>query len=413
MILFAETWINDAWERIRSTLFHPATGLVYDYVTDRDPAHRFDHLPSPEEIAVSFPNPCGWGTGMEDCALNGGFLLDALRLRGESGSSFACRTAEGLIRCGSVHGVPGFIARGVSPDDGRSCYGNSSRDQFTLAVYGLWRFLHANTAIPARLRQEAVLLLGSVADYCERAVRPGNGYNLLRLDGGPAVVSSMWECEPHEAMRLPMIYGIAAAATGENRYIDLMRRYSTEGLRQTLAMDPEGNWWDMPVIQMQLSLNFFRESGIQPELDGGVRRAMHTAAAIACRRLLPLLEEAEQFDGRWDTLFDNWRTLPMRVTPATLSPDGRSALFGGKSYLNPVFRESYGTPNAILRGIGNYLGTISLCREFPFPGTVLERISRLLRRVDFTRCAGVGLLPLVHGYSSMMNLKFQPQEEEA
>ena len=29
-------------------------------------------LPSPEEVAANFPNPCGWSTGMEDCMLNAG-----------------------------------------------------------------------------------------------------------------------------------------------------------------------------------------------------------------------------------------------------------------------------------------------------------------------------------------------------
>ncbi len=407
------TWQESAWRRIRHTLFCEETGLVYDYVTSRDHSRRFAHLPSPEEIALGFPNPCGWSTGMEDCALNGGFLLDLLRFRREEDSDFARLAAEGLIRCAEVHGMPGFVARGISPRDGRSCYGNSSRDQFTLATYGMWRFLSGGGVIPERLRQRGVTFLRSVADYCERIVTPANACNLMRLDGRPAIVSTMWNCAPHEALRLPMIYGIAASVTGEPRYYELMRRYAAAGLRETLTMNPEADWWDMPVIQMQLSLNFFAESGIAPELESGVRRAMHTAAAIACPRLLALLREAEEFDGDWGMLYDNWRRLPMKVTPVTLAPDGGSALFGGKSYLNPVFRDEYARPNALLRGIGNYLATIAHSDDFPFPETLLERTARLLRRIDFSRCAGVGILPLLYGYTAVTYHKFQLQGEEA
>ena len=128
---FNQQSLECAWRQIHDILFHPGTGMVYDYVTSHDPNHRFDHLPSPEEIAAGFPNPCGWSTGMEDCALNGGILLDLMRFRGWENSVFAAKIAEGVIRCGTVHGQDGFIARGISPHDGKSCYSNSSRDQFT------------------------------------------------------------------------------------------------------------------------------------------------------------------------------------------------------------------------------------------------------------------------------------------
>ena len=403
---FVEKWSESAFRRVRDVFFHPETGLVYDYITSFDHGRRFSCLPSPTEIAAAFPNPCGWGTGMEDCALNGGFLLDLLRLRGEGASPFACRTAAGLIGCGTVHGVPGFLARGVSPFDGRSCYGNSSRDQFTLATYGLWRFLGCR-GIPEQLRQQAAELLGATADYCERMITPVSGCSLRRLDGGAALVSSMWRWDPHEAMRLPMIYGIAALATGKRHYHELLRRYAEPGLRHTLKMDPAGDYWDMPVIQMQLSLNFFRESGILPELSGGVQQAMLVAAGLAARKLPLLVDELERFTGAWDTLYDNWRLLPMRLTPGSLSPDGSSALFDGKSYLNPVFRRAYAYPNALLRGIGNYLGVISHCPGFALPEELLARIDRRLADIDLSRCTGIGILPLLHGRASLRQKQLQ------
>lgn len=210
--------INALWHHIRNNLFSPETNLIYDCRTSPDPAQRFAFLPTPEEIAVDFPNPCGWSTGMEDCMLNAGSVLDTLALERESGETdevFAGRILDGIFRCTTVHGRPGFVARGLSPYDGRSCYSNSSRDQFSLAVYGVWRYWRAFRNAPAANREQARNILRSIAEFCEARVTPENNYDLGRLDGGRALVSKMWESAAHEALRLPMIYAAAFEATGE------------------------------------------------------------------------------------------------------------------------------------------------------------------------------------------------------
>ncbi|MEI3005224.1 MAG: hypothetical protein V8T87_11475 [Victivallales bacterium] len=93
-----------------------------------------------------------------------------------------------MIRCGTVHGQDGFIARGISPHDGKSCYSNSSRDQFTLAVYGMWRFLKG-CAISGILPGER----NQVPPFRRELLRTDDytgTSHLLRLDGHQAVVSS-------------------------------------------------------------------------------------------------------------------------------------------------------------------------------------------------------------------------------
>ena len=49
--------------------------LIYDYRTSLEHEYRFDHLPTPEEIAHRLPNPCGWRSGMEDSVMNCGVAL--------------------------------------------------------------------------------------------------------------------------------------------------------------------------------------------------------------------------------------------------------------------------------------------------------------------------------------------------
>ncbi len=392
-----------AWNFLTGELFSAETGLIYDYLSSRERDARFRCLPSPEEIAAAFPNPCGWSTGMEDCALNGGFMIDVLRLRGELGSEFAARAMRGLIRLGTVHGKCGFVARGLSPVDGRSCYGNSSRDQFTLAVYGLltgWR----SREMASHLREEAAGLLAAVADYCAAIAVPEREFDLHRLDGGRAIVSKMWECAPHEAFRLPMIFAAAYEATGKEKYGELTRRFAAPGLARTLELDPDdATWWDMPLIQMQISFSSFLAGRTMPEHDRTLRSLLRSGAAIARRKQAELLDRAERFDGPWDTLCPNWRTLPMRLTPGTLSPDGRSALFDGQTYLNPVFPESFHRPLELIRGMGNYLGSMALAGEVGADDPLIRRLTEQVSRIDFSRSASVAPLPLVHGCLLMEN----------
>lgn len=104
---------NDILRQVRETLYCPETGLIYDYVTSREPAQRFAHLPCRAEVEANLPNPCGWGTGMEDCAINAGTMLDTLwRIDGDP--LWAARLVDGMERCITLHGRNGFVARGFS-----------------------------------------------------------------------------------------------------------------------------------------------------------------------------------------------------------------------------------------------------------------------------------------------------------
>ncbi len=395
---FNNPGVESAWRQVRNVLYSPETKMVYDFVTSHEPERRFALLPVPEEIEKGFPNPCGWSTGMEDCALNGGILLAMLSGDGAD-IDFACDVAEGIIRCGTVHGTPGFIARGIALSDKRSCYTNSSRDQFTLAMYGMWSFLKSS-GVPEELAERGRKFVSAVADYCRSTVTAENQYSLGRLDGGPAVVSGMWECMPHEAMRLPMIYGIAWDITGMRCYFDWLTEYAAEALRQTMEIKSGAEyWWDMPLLQMQLSLKFFLDSNILPELRDDICRTMKIAQETAIGKLKIQTEKLEKFSGSFEVLYDNWRTLPMVMRSETLSADGSCGLFGGQSYMNPVFRSEYAAPNAMLRAIGNYLAVAACGEEENLPWELYERCSRILADFDFSRFAGNGTVALAYGFS--------------
>ena len=58
--------VDQAWEYVWKRLYLPSTNLIYDYITSYEEGHYLERLPTPEEIKQQQPNPCGWGTGMED-----------------------------------------------------------------------------------------------------------------------------------------------------------------------------------------------------------------------------------------------------------------------------------------------------------------------------------------------------------
>ena len=86
-----------AWEVVFRRFFCPETELFYDYVID-DQSNAWHHLPLPDDIKANVPNPCGWGTGMEDSALNGGSALDALVLAYEKTGDPRIKTYTDAIR---------------------------------------------------------------------------------------------------------------------------------------------------------------------------------------------------------------------------------------------------------------------------------------------------------------------------
>ena len=111
-------------------------------------------LASPEEIAARTVRgkevPYGYGSGIQDAALENGQLLyalcDAYEATGdEYFADTARRIFSGLKLVGMVSPFPGFVPRGPHPD-GKSYYPNSSRDQHATYVYALWRYYRSPLA---------------------------------------------------------------------------------------------------------------------------------------------------------------------------------------------------------------------------------------------------------------------------
>lgn len=385
-----QTKIMEAWKHIRSTLFCEKTGLIYDYITSYIPEHRFEHLPHLDEIAIGFPNNCGWSTGMEDCMLNAGAVLDALASKYEvaptpDDANFARILLQGIYDCSHIHGNPGFLVRGISPRDGRSCYPNSSRDQYTYCVYGIWRYCQV-----FGVDSLAQKILEDFAAYCAKVLTLEND-NLLQLNGLPALVSDMRShAASHEALRLPMIYLAAAECSGNLNWKKYYDECIDEAIEKSLLYSSLDNLWDISLSQMQLSLSLLDALDPRPEF----KKLRSLVADSAALKLEENISEFKTLPLKWSALNDCWRLRSFFIRRDTLPEPTGSAVHPGGICLNTRFPECYERPATLLRAAGNYMIALLLGTK-AVPKDLEKGFLEIADAPDYNRHASDGSVKII------------------
>ncbi|MCK5803693.1 MAG: hypothetical protein KAI66_12705 [Lentisphaeria bacterium] len=202
-------------------------------------------LESPENIAQGrvgdVHRPWGYGAGMEDVALQNGYLLFALCDAYETThdpffADFAHRVFRGMKRIASCASVPGFVPRGPHPD-GKSYYRDSSTDQHTLFVCALWRFARSTIATS----EERAFVRQALLDVGARLER--NKWILkVEDDSRLAHVGWNWSAinQGSSGLFLSTI-GAVADTTGDAHWCGLYRRFADEadGKRwECISRDP-------------------------------------------------------------------------------------------------------------------------------------------------------------------------------
>ena len=264
---------------IRDKLYFPGTHLIYDAAVG-DPSN----LPTAEEATACFPNPCGYGTDMEDSMIHGGTLCEGLlTLFEKTGvqdyADFAVDLMEGLLRCAESARTPGFLPRSLCPD-GVSHYPDSSRDQYTLFTFAALRMFHSPVT-PKPMKKRIQTALTNIADRAERLVTPENGFDLPREDGLPSLVCAMWgeKLGNHEIFRLPMLYLAAWSVSGDEHYLCLYKQYREEAFRRCLPM---ADYWHLYAVQqMQVSLWIAAHFDPEAAWRGRFAELMRTVADYA------------------------------------------------------------------------------------------------------------------------------------
>ncbi len=377
--------------------FHPEMRLIYDYRRNFSSGHGQDHLPTLEEIAACLPNPCGWGSGMEDSVINGGVMLEVLIDRYQvskdpASAELARAVFQGLRACATVHQVKGFVARSISPLDGRSCYPESSRDQYTHFGYGLWTYHNSGMASDAEKNQICELLV-DVAVYLEKHITPENDFTIPRCDGRlpRSSVCKMWQVSPHEAARLPMLYAAAYSVSGDRHWFRKYRQYAEEAAEQSLQL-PLRKFHAYALLQMQSSLRLLYEVEQEDQqLRQKYLEAMHLAATYS--EFAGWLAAHEDFNCDYSVLPGNWRT----ITSATVIPGCRHCI--------PVFSEAYREAARRVREGGEAPLVQMMVPERRVSPVQLELLIDRINRFEPEKHASYGGLYLIAAWWRSLRLK--------
>ena len=369
--------VEQAWDVTWRRFYLPRTHLFYDYLTSYEAGKELAHLPTPEEAARQYPNECGYGTGMEDCMISAGAMLSLIVDRyavtkQEMLRERALDVFRGIELCATAHGVPGFLARGVCADDLKSIYPNSSRDQYTHAVHGLWLY-HRSPLCSPETRREVGTVLAAVADRMTRTVTPENGYDSLRADGTRDTrgISRMWNVKGHEAARLPMVYAAAWDVTGRQEYHDRYRRYLTPAIEQSFTV--EANQPTYAWLQMQASIELLASL----EQDSALKAKMHEIMTMVARRCAGRARNAGVAAARLDltALCSDWRT-------------GEGLSWEGK------YRKVWYN----IRERGEAALTQLMAVHVPFPKEQEDLLARAITQLDYHRVSSNGIFYLQAAY---------------
>ena len=300
-----------------------STGLLYH--TRINGPKGIGALASPEEIAARTVRGkemrWGYGSGIQDVALENGELLfalcDAYDATGEEWiATLARRAWRGLKTIGSVSPVAGFVPRGPHPD-GKSYYPDSSRDQHAVYVYALWRY-HKSSLATDEDRAFIVEFMDAFVRRMEAAE-----WSIYNEDNS-AVAHVGFTWRQHALAGVISLMGTLSAiadATENPEWIALLEQYADEGegfRRKTLTPEGFSAWKGYNLYSDQYGLDLAAMSRILGESEHGdqVRGFMRAFAAGAMH------------SNVFDT--DHWRRLDWagqwsdEVTEEALAPFGLS-----------------------------------------------------------------------------------------
>jgi len=275
------------WKRF----FNPETNLLYDIPF----THRSQYA-TREEMLADLPTWKGGGSGLEDCTLAGGWVLDgmlsAYRVSGEAEwAEKARRLFEGLCACGTIGPRKGLLARGFAP--GRTeVWRSTSADMYASFFYGLWRYTEspvctdADRARVAEMFADAARLIESFDD------------DIPTTDLKPNLYGDLSALEPGRACRILQVYRAAHALTGDAHwaacYRDRLEAHNRIRLQSYYGPDPHPP--TMGTHGVWQSQAAFRQL-YQLEEDPKIREAYRIALDGQAAALMPRLREEETPKG--------------------------------------------------------------------------------------------------------------------
>lgn len=380
---------DKAWNFIWKKLFSYETNLIYDHPLDRI------YFPTLEEISLSIPNACGWNTGMEDSMISFGRVLDGIvynyKVSGDKSlHSYADLLLEGAFKCATISGSEGFLARSIHPTDKKSYYIDSSRDQYTHFVNAVVNYMNCDLCTENESKKIKDILT-SIAKRAEKNVTPKNDYHLLRADEKTGIVDKMWQVEPHEALRLPMIYLAAYLASGDEHWLTLCYKYRDEAVKQ--SFNYKKVWHYQIAYQTSISARFMYDYDPDISYRKKYCELLEYLASLAGNTVLDIAKIVNDEGITFSEPVFNWRGCPMKY-------DLHKPI-GEKAYIVPIKPPKYEREHYLFVDAIDSISIQAISPTTKIPPEQLDALEQILEAVDYEKhvnrhaCAIVNLTYLL------------------
>ena len=386
-----EKIIQKTWNFVWNRLYDDRTGMFYNHLAG-DAARASQYLPEPDLIRLLIPNPGGYGTAMEDCMLNAGLMMDAVIARyevtrDETMRDYAAKIYKGMILDATVSFQKGFLPRGVSPADCQSHYIDTSRDQYTDWFYGAYR-LYFSALSDEGQKADIRRCLISMAAKFEAEVIPENDYNFLREDGRIGVVGKMWgNINPHEYLRLPMLYLLTWKTTGDRHWKEKYLEYRDTAVEKSQDYVPLSGP-SYAALQMQYSMRLVYDLDEDPWVRSTLLSMMEKLAGpyekLSVQKAVEMMTPEKK----------EWLEIPYTVWQK--SKFRYAGVYGEMGYFVPEpsdFREhqSYYP----LRAVGEGIIIAATCPGWQIGDVSFRQLCSMTDFVDYDKhrtCAPIALL---------------------
>jgi hypothetical protein len=209
--------------------------MIYTFL---EPRLFLPTLPSPEQIRKEIPNPCGWTTPLEDCAISLGMYMHALinaweKSKEQEFKEKAQKIFSAFLKLGRASKKRGFIPRGLHPEG--AYYPNSSVDQYTMYVFGLWAY-HESKIATAQERKSIKEIMQAILERLHE-----DQFYIKREDGKDGIYGDLPSMnDACRATRLLQIILAGAHITGEHKWLRIYEKKKREAHSARLSTIERG-----------------------------------------------------------------------------------------------------------------------------------------------------------------------------
>lgn len=290
---------------IWSRFFEPRTGLMLTFI---NPRTKQPVWPTVDEVLRCIPNTAGWQTPMEDNCLCAGSYLDSMLMRhaanptpeNERRVREVFRGLKNVSTCGRRRG---FIARGLLPDL-KTYYPDTSVDQYTYYLYGMWRYFHS----PLATADDRAFIQKKISDIC---LQFEEDEFFIQTDAGAmATFGDINAMLYTRVERVLQPFAIGWKITGNKHFFDVYEKLKAEQNRKRMEIlekdgpSKKGTISFYALLQTQIALRCLYE--IEPEsrdrdiYDSAMTRIAHAAGNwIGQYKDFPKVQLSDDWEYDW------------------------------------------------------------------------------------------------------------------